>query len=399
MLRQRPAETARGPLSAAGGTDPVRSLYLHVPFCTHKCHYCDFYSIVDPRDRRAAFVDRMGRELAALAARTRGEPLRSVFVGGGTPSLLGPALWRRLLETLRRHYDLSSPDLEFTVECNPESVTRELMDVLADGGVNRVSIGAQSFDRRHLGMLERRHDPENVERAVGLARDAGIARQSVDLIFGIPGQTPAEWERDLRRALALGTSHLSCYNLTYEPGTAMTARLRRGEFDPAREDDEIEMFRSARRLLREAGLERYEISNYARPGHECRHNLAYWRQDQWLAAGPGAAAHVAGHRWKNVPRLDDYLAVDDDGFAPIMDHEPPDPGRARRERIMTGLRLAEGLDPAAVLDGPGRGDLLTVARGYERRGLLTMDSARWRLTEAGVFLADRIAADLMAAAG
>jgi coproporphyrinogen III oxidase-like Fe-S oxidoreductase len=238
---------------------------------------------------------------------------------------------------------MGSGDGEFTVECNPETVTPELMEILVQGGVNRVSMGAQSFNPVHLKTLERWHDPASVPRALSIARDAGISRRSIDLIFGIPGQTLDDWKSDLDAALALGTTHLSCYNLTYEPNTAMTARKNRGEFAAADEDLEVEMYSATLAALRAAGLERYEVSNYARPGDEARHNLAYWHQEQWLAAGPSASAHVAGHRWKNLPRLDDYLSFSDEGFAAITDHEPPDAQRALAERIMTGLRLARGL--------------------------------------------------------
>lgn len=409
VLRQRPSMTAAAPLRAAGrpgpgGPPPARSLYLHVPFCFHKCHYCDFYSIVDPRDRQKPFTERLERELAAISPWAGGEPLRTIFVGGGTPSLLRPDLWERLLASLGRLFDLSEIRAgrgEFTVECNPETVTPELMSILAGGGVDRVSIGAQSFDRRHLKTLERWHDPDNVERAVRMARDAGIARQSVDLIFAIPGQTLDDWAADLERALQLGLEHLSCYNLTYEPRTAMTARLARGEIRAADEDLEVEMYELTLRTLREHGLERYEVSNYARPGAEARHNLAYWRQEPWLAAGPSASAHVGGHRWKNVPRLDDYLDIDEDGFAPIVDHEAPDAKRAMAERIMTGLRLAEGLEAEAILATAA--DLhptlpARLARATERKigeGLMACSSGRWRLTDAGFLLADGIAGDLM----
>ncbi|MEX2219786.1 MAG: radical SAM family heme chaperone HemW [Phycisphaerales bacterium] len=423
----------------AGSPGRARSLYIHIPFCFHKCHYCDFYSLVDTRDRQEPFVLRLERELAALAPWASGGPLDTIFVGGGTPSLLRVDLWERLLAALSGLFDLSAMGGghgEFTVECNPETVTPALMATLAGGGVNRVSIGAQSFDPRHLKTLERWHDPENVGRAVELARSAGIARQSVDLIFAIPGQTLDDWSADLGRALALGTTHVSCYSLTYEPGTAMTARLKRGEFPRADEDLEVEMHRLTLARLRAAGLERYEVSNYARPGDEARHNLAYWRQEQWLAAGPAASAHVGGHRWKNIPRLDDYLGLDDGGFAPITDHEPPDARRALAERIMTGLRLAEGLDSAAILaaaaalapdegatargvlaaqqcatgdphrcaeDGerwhpssaPAR--LLAAVSTHAARGHLQPSPGRWRLTDAGFLFADGIAADLMAA--
>ncbi len=421
VLRQwspAPPVAAAHPLRSiepsANPAGPVRSLYLHVPFCFHKCHYCDFYSIVDTRDRQAPFVDRLIEELRAIAPWAG--PLETIFVGGGTPTLLQPQLWRRLLQVLHAEFDLMSPRLEFTVECNPETATAELMAILREGGVNRLSIGAQSFHMRHLKTLERWHDAENVPRAIELARQAGIEHQSIDLIFGIPGQTLPEWESDLGRALNLGLTHLSCYDLTYEPNTPMTVRLKRGEFDPAPEDLEIEMFESTLRLARASGLERYEVSNYARPGDECRHNLAYWRQEQWLAAGPSASAHVAGHRWKNVPRLDDYLAPSRDGVPPVLDDEPPDPARALRELIMTGLRLAEGLETHSVLSAADSlpsthhpitpsphqsrsATLLHRARRLENQGYLTTSQGRWRLTDAGVLIADRIAADLMATVG
>lgn len=411
ILRQRHRLSAATPLRAAGipapgGPAPARSLYIHIPFCFHKCHYCDFYSLVDTRDRQTPFVDRLTRELAALAPWAGDLPLQTVFVGGGTPSLLRPDLWRRLLGTLASRFDLSAMGGrggEFTVECNPETVTPELMDILVAGGVNRISVGAQSFNPAHLKTLERWHNPENVGRAVDMARAAGIPRQSLDLIFAIPGQTLDDWHADLSRALDLGTTHLSCYNLTYEPNTAMTARLKRGEFAAADEDLEVEMYIATLAALRAAGLERYEVSNYARPGDEARHNIAYWRQEPWLAAGPSASGHFAGHRWKNAPRLDDYLGSDDAGFAPITDHERPDPRRTLAEFIMTGLRLAEGLDSATVLDraaalhpaAAGRlTDCITQARA---RGHIAPSPDRWVLTDAGFLLADAIAGDLMAA--
>lgn len=291
---------------------------------------------------------------------------------------------------------------EFTVECNPESVTRELLDTLVAGSVTRVSIGAQSFHATHLKTLERRHDPAGVSRAIEIARAAGIQRQNVDLIFGVPGQTLDEWRADLQHTIAMGTEHVSCYNLTYEPNTAMTARLARGEFEKADEDVEVEMYHATLSTLRAAGLDRYEVSNYAKPRAECRHNLAYWRQAPWLAAGPSASAHVAGHRWKNVPRLDDYLSIDDAGFAPMMDLEPPDELRALREHLMTGVRLTEGVSSTSML---GRAQILCgetqakrlsqVASAFIAKGWMHRDPQRWRLTDDGFLFADSVAADLM----
>lgn len=432
--RPRSEEQLRSALRGRAAAPAIGSLYIHVPFCVHKCHYCDFYSFVDTRDQQSAFVDRLITELRVLAMHARrgnraeGErvPLGTIFVGGGTPSLLRVDLWERLLKTLHAEFDLSrmgSRDKgevssensergtgEFTVECNPESTSSELMHVLRAGGVNRVSIGAQSFVPRHLKTLERMHNPENVARALGLARDAGIDRQSIDLIFGIPGQTVAEWVSDVERGLSLKTTHISCYNLTYEPNTAMTKRLELGEFEPLDEDVEAEMYEATLGMLRGAGMERYEVSNYAIPGDESRHNLAYWRQEQWMAAGPSASGHAwAGEtmragswRWKNSPRLGDYLASDAAiGYSPVVDIESPDPLRLVRERIMMGLRLREGLDRGSVL-----ADLEALSSASSERlrkaiakqvdiGYLLVADQRWTLTDRGMMFCDGIAGELM----
>lgn len=405
------------------GPDPIESLYIHTPFCVHKCHYCDFYSFVDTRDQQEAFVDRLIDELRALAPSAG--PLRTVFIGGGTPSLLRTDLWVRLLQAFRTLFDLSLIDTgtpfppgagslhvrrpEFTVECNPESTTAELLGALRAAGVNRISVGAQSFNPRHLRTLERHHDPENVPRAIELARAAGIERQSADLIFAVPGQTLGEWDDDLRRAIDLGTTHLSCYTLTYEQNTAMTHRLNRGEFQPCDEDLEADMFTHTVRTLRAAGLDRYEVSNFAKPGDESAHNIAYWEQSQWLAAGPSASGHafaardsrLGSRRWKNVPRLGDYLASA--GFSPVTDVEREDPLRLVRERIMMGLRLACGLDGDSLL-----ADLRHIAPDAEQRltqrvqhsidrGWLSVSGGRWTLTDDGFLQCDAVASGLMQA--
>ncbi len=375
---------------------PPASLYIHVPFCFHKCHYCDFYSIVDTRDRQGEFTDRLVRELTALSGACDHPALATIFVGGGTPSLLAVPLWERLLACLRERFDLGGLR-EFTVECNPETVTAELMHTLRSGGVNRVSIGAQSFHPAHLKTLERWHDPANVFKAVELARDAGIARQSMDLIFAIPGQTLNEWDADLQAALSAGTTHLSCYALTYEPNTAMTARMKKGEFSQAPEDLEADLFEHTLATLRRAGLERYEVSNFAKPGDECQHNLAYWRQQDWLAAGPNASAHVRGLRWKNTLRLDDYLHKHVRDFAMVTDVERPDALRNLSERVWTGLRTAEGVDiaetrQAAEAAKPGvRAAIDRVARRQIELGALHDTHGRWQLTDRGFMIADAVA--------
>lgn len=410
-------------LGSACGRPKVESLYIHTPFCVHKCHYCDFYSFVDTRGQQDQFVDRLIGELRALSPHAGA--LKTIFVGGGTPSLLRIDLWERLLGAINELFDLSIirrtwraehsdpwKDVscgEFTVECNPESATPELMRVLKGGGVNRVSVGAQSFVDRHLKTLERWHNPANVAKAIDAARSAGIERQSLDLIFGIPGQTLEEWASDLQRGLDLETTHISCYALTYEPNTAMTKRLSLGEITPIDEDVEADMFRHTVATLRSAGLDRYEVSNFAVPGYESRHNIAYWKQDQWLAAGPSASGHVWGGptmregswRFKNVPRLGDYLASS--GYSPVVDVERPDPRRLVQERIMMGLRLSAGLESRPIIEDLGRIDptsadrLLHVVDTYVETGDIDDADHRWALTDAGFLLCDAIAGEMLQA--
>ncbi len=376
----------------------ARSLYLHMPFCSHKCHYCDFYSIVDQQDRQQAFASRLERELRALAPAAG--PLQTIFVGGGTPSLLRVPLWSDILRTLGTNFDLSQLT-EFTVECNPESISASLLETLIAGGVTRISMGAQSFNRHHLRTLDRRHDPANVERGIELIRSAGIARCNVDLIFAVPGQSMQDWHDDLRRALDLGTDHISAYSLTYEPKTELTTRLARGEFAPCDEDLEADMLESTIDVLAGAGFERYEVSNFAKPGQECQHNLAYWRQEQWLAAGPAASAHVAGHRYKNTPRLDDYLSIDDEGFAPIVDHELPETNRALSELLMTGVRIRDGVSvdrvehAANAVSSKQFDAVATLARKLTKEDLLTITDTAWKPTIRGMSMADHMAVEFM----
>lgn len=426
-------QTARGASAQAllrSDHEPIRSLYIHIPFCSHKCHYCDFYSFVDTQDRQEAFTEALMLELRALASvadasRGRdGRPLlRTIFVGGGTPSLLAVSLWERILATLHDAFDMGAirrgeEECEFTVECNPESASAELFRALREGGVDRVSMGAQSFHAAHLRTLERRHEPGSVPRALALAAEAGIERRSVDLIYGVPGQTLDEWRADVEGALALRPSieHISCYALTYEPNTAMTKRLEKGEFTRCDDGLEASMYEWLVARLGDEGFSRYEVSNFARdraPGaRETRslHNLAYWRHESWLASGPSASGHarltdpaLGGWRWKNVPRLEDWLrsVESSGGWGSVVDVESPDPRRAIAERLMMGLRIAEGLDEAALVRDAARcGADAPLASALARQveiGRLERREGRIAPTESGYLFADAIARDLMRA--
>jgi oxygen-independent coproporphyrinogen-3 oxidase len=383
----------------------ARSLYIHIPFCSHKCHYCDFYSIVDRQDRQQSFTDRLVRELRAQAPFAQDQPLKSIFVGGGTPSLLAPDLWKILLSEVNSLFDMSdirSGVGEFSVENNPESVSDELADVLVQGGVNRASLGAQSFNPEHLKALERIHNPAKVPVAIDTLRRAGIHRVSIDLIFAVPGQTLDQWDQDLQTALALPVEHLSAYGLTYEPGTAMTARLAKGEFTKSPDDIEASMYQHTIETLRARGFDRYEVSNHAKAGAECKHNLAYWTSQDWLAVGPSASGHFQGSRWKNTPRLDDYLNHNDEGFAPICDFEPPDDRRELMDLMMTSIRLTQGVDSVSALSQAeklGTSDELKAAAVMcqDQGWIADAEQPSWRLTDEGFLFADRVAREFIGA--
>jgi len=285
---------------------------------------------------------------------------------------------------------------EFTVEANPETVTPELMQTLVAGGVNRVSIGAQSFDRASLKALQRWHDPESVPRTVEICRAVGLTNFSLDLIFAIPGQTLAMLEKDLDALLALHPTHLSTYGLTYEPNTPLTAKLRVGQVNAIDEHLERDMYQLIITKLQAAGYEHYEVSNWAKSApeadHRCQHNLAYWHNQNWLGVGPSAASHISGKRWRNAPHLSKYLAGSP--TPPTQDHEQLDADGRFGEQLMLGLRLREGLD-ADGFDNHCRNDQRDTAKEWIDLGLLQRTDGRLRLTRKGLFVADSVIAKLL----
>lgn len=373
-----------------------RGAYVHVPFCAHKCHYCDFYSFVDTESRQGAFVDRLEAEMRAVADGFMRDPLETVFFGGGTPTLLEPPLLARMLASMRGILPLA-PDAEITVEANPETVTTEVASILASAGVRRVSMGCQSFEPRLLHALERRHRPERVPQAIDALRDAGVPQVNLDLIFGIPGSSGEDWMRDLDAALSLAPDHLSAYGLVYEPNTPLHTRMRRGDVTPVDEDLEARMYEHALDRLAQEGFVRYEISNWSRPGMACRHNLIYWTGGDWWAFGPSGSAHGAGVRWKNVPRLGDWLASGP--FSPVQDVERVDEDGRIGERFMLELRLASGIAEDEVGRMLGHGTRSAPRRAaisrHESAGLLEREGGRLRLSRRGLLLANTVVADLV----
>ena len=381
----------------------LRGLYVHIPFCFHKCHYCDFYSITRQTPQRMIrFVDLLLAEADLWAGANSGPVVRpeTIFFGGGTPSLLPVDQMKRLIAGLRDRFDFSDVS-EFTVEVNPATASSEYCAMLRACGVDRLSFGAQSFDAGELRTLERHHDPEDVPRSLALARAAGFERLNLDLIYAIPGQSLESWSASLEAAIALGTSHLSCYGLTYEPNTPMAVRKRLGQFRAAEESVELEMLHHTRARLTRAGMPPYEISNYAAPGQECRHNLLYWTGGSYAGLGPSAASHVEGHRFRNRPHLGEWERAVESGQLPAIEHEQLTPRHRAAELVMLMLRLARpiefdgyaartGVDARAVFAGP-------IDR-LARAGLLRVDRAGFALTGRGIDLADAVASEFLAAA-
>ncbi len=362
----------------------VRHLYVHLPFCAHHCGYCDFVTVVGRRGSHAAYVGALLAELD-LERDLLGEDLETIYLGGGTPTFTEPAELERLLRAF-------PPAAEVTVEANPETVTPELAALLSRNGVNRVSIGAQSFRAPLLSVLERRARPDDVRRAVHHVRDASIDNISLDLIYGIPGQSPADLARDLAEALALEPQHLSCYELEAKPGTRFTHTF--GD-ELARQGDALEgYFEQVVDTVEGAGYRWYETANFCRRPEDAdgrdlrsRHNLAYWRGRDYLGLGIGAVSTVGAARWKNAPKLPAYVESLAAGERPPREPEPLEADVKQRERVMLGLRLDEPLALAGLesaLDEPALERMVALGLAERRsHGSLTL-TARGRLLGGGV---------------
>ena len=322
---------------------------------------------------------------------------RTIFFGGGTPTLLPRDAMQRLIWGLSQIFDLTNVR-EWTVEANPATVDLEYCQMLRQAGVNRISFGAQSFNPAELAMLERHHDPEDVPRSVQTARNAGFQRINIDLIFAIPGQSLDSWSRNLELAISLGTTHLSAYNLTYEPNTPLAVKKRLGQITAIDENTELEMLHHTRARLCQAGLPPYEISNFASPGQECQHNLLYWNGMDYIGLGPSAASHVQGHRWKNQANLGNWESSIENDQLPIRDLEVLTPRQRAGELAMLQLRLAQGLNfsdfEKRTNFNPRQLFADEIARFSSQR-LLEADDSNLRLTHAGIAVADAIAAEFL----
>jgi oxygen-independent coproporphyrinogen III oxidase len=364
------------------------SLYVHLPFCVVKCPYCDFYSVVESGDAIDTLLGAMDRE---LAARARGLRPRTIFVGGGTPSFLSPSQTERFLESLHRHVDVGGVE-EFTVESNPESVTAEKVRLWRRAGANRFSVGVQSFRSEKLAFLGRAHDAGAARAAVAALREAGCSNVNVDLMFAVPGETLEQWDADLRAAIALSPDHVSAYGLTIEAGTEFGKRHREGALVECPEDRWCELFDHTRATLRAAGLEPYEISNFARPGRECRHNLVYWSNDDYVGIGPSAVSFERGVRRRNVADWRKYVSMTAAGDSTIFE-ETLDADARIGESLMLGLRLEQGVSRARFRERFGV-DLAERYRDVVARfaalGLVDASGDRIALTDSGRRVANSV---------
>ncbi len=375
------------------------SLYLHIPFCTHRCAYCDFNTYTSLLDMREAYADGLVAEMNQVAGGVR-RPVHTLFFGGGTPSLMSPAALGRILDGVRANFILAD-DAEVTMEANPGTVDLAYLTAVRQTGINRLSFGVQSVVQSELTLLEREHDFATVVEAVAMARQAGLPNFNLDLIYGVPGQTLASWEQSVRAVLDLEPSHLSLYCLTIEPGTPMQRWLLNGRIQPPDPDLAADQYELACTILAEHGYDHYEISNWAKPGLACVHNLTYWRDGEYLGLGAGAHGHAAGVRYQVVKQPRVYLRRLQEGVAPgyplstaAAASHPVSRAEAISDTMMTQLRLLnEGLDLDAFQARFGQ----SVAEIYNGTldqlvewGLVAVQDGRLRLTQKGWFLSNQV---------
>jgi oxygen-independent coproporphyrinogen III oxidase len=366
--------------------------YVHVPFCAHHCGYCDFAVAVGQDHERDRYLDALSCELERLGSP---QPVRTLFLGGGTPSHLSAGQLARLFERLLCWLPLG-PGHELSIEANPNSLDADKVRVFAEHGVNRVSLGAQSFDAGLLRVLERDHAPDDVPRAVDAVRRR-IDNVSLDLIFGVPGQTMAQWEADLKQALALEPAHVATYGLTYERGTRLWKQQQHGEVQQLTEDAELDMYHRAIDLLEAAGFEHYELSNFARAGFRCRHNETYWANHAYFGFGMGAAQYVEGTRTLNVRNLDGYLKHALARQPTHFQSETLPPLERALETASVQLRRGDGITRTAYREQTGfdLDELLgPTLREHTDAGLLSDDSMWVKLTRRGKGVADAVISTL-----
>ncbi len=373
----------------------MAGLYIHIPVCRTRCIYCDFYSTVG-EELQGRYIEALLQEWRLRRGELRGERVDTLYIGGGTPSQLPPVLLQRLFDGLGKDIDFDRCR-EITFEANPDDVSPAYAACLASLPIDRISMGVQSFADENLRFLRRRHTSAQAVGAVERLRTVGFSRISIDLIYGLPGQTPDSWAGDLRQAVSLGLPHISAYNLIYEEGTSLDRLRQEGLVQECGEDLSSRLFEMTIDVLANAGYEQYEISNFARSGEYARHNTSYWQDVPYLGLGPSAHSYDRSVRRRNIPDLMRYIAQIEIGHA-AYETERIDDNTRYNDRVITSLRTMWGLDLDAIAAdfGEARRDYcLRMARPHIKNGLLAYVGGRLTVTRRGLFISDGIMADLL----
>ena len=377
-------------------------LYVHIPFCVRRCPYCDFAIHIGAR---AEFITQyltslqseLKQTLAAQSEHAPQQAVTSIFFGGGTPTALSATQLADLLQIIRDSIPVAA-DAEISIEANPDGLDEAKLAALRAAGWNRLSMGAQSFDDDALKRIGRTHNGQQIEAAFAAARRAKFDNISLDLIFALPGQSRSSWHTTLERAIALNPEHLSCYSLTIEAGTLFARRVEQGRLLPIEDETQAVLMQDAEAVLQAAGLHRYEVSNYARPGRECLHNLNYWRGGDYLACGCGAHGHRNGHRWWNERSAPRYVALMQESGSARVGEETLTSRQRLSEIVMLGLRLREGFsleDASRRLNIDARCELNGELQDLTQRGLLLEREGTIRLAPEAITVADAVASRLM----
>jgi oxygen-independent coproporphyrinogen-3 oxidase len=371
------------------------AFYIHIPYCVKRCGYCDFNTYT-PSELKIAtglsevsnsYIDLLLLEIKQAKAQVGSASVPSIFFGGGTPSLMEPFDIGRVITQIRQEFDLNS-DAEITMECNPDTVTKENLAAFREVGVNRVSFGMQSAVPHVLATLDRTHNPENLLQVTTWAKEVGFSEISVDLIYGTPGETLADWQKSIHAALALPITHISAYALIIEEGTKLAAQIKRGEVAPVDDDLAAEKYLLADKEFTAAGFQWYELSNWAKPDSLSKHNLAYWLGENWWGAGPGAHSHLNGKRFWNVKHPNLYKEKIQSNLSPIADSEVLEEIQIASEKLMLSLRLPSGVEKESLNQ-----DQISDLSDYVESGhldLLNWNQGRATLTLEGRLIADQI---------
>ncbi len=372
------------------------SLYIHVPFCVLKCAYCDFYSLPCGKNgkttEKAAYLNAVLRNIENWKKYRKDRKVNTIFIGGGTPTVLDTESLCVLISAIKKAFDIS-PNAEFTIEANPKTFDKEKLTALRSLGVNRLSIGVQSGNDNELKLLSRIHTAEEAKESFALARKCGFDNISLDLMYGIPSQTAESFERTLDFAVSLKPEHISVYGLQLEEGTPLWKK--RSELDLPTEDEELEMNELLLRKLRGAGYERYEISNYSLPSRECKHNLEYWTQGEYLGFGPGAYSYYDGRRYYLPRELDSYCKCEEFDALSITD-EMQNKGDSDREFIMLALRLTRGVELSSLDERtPNAETLLKRAKSFIQNGFMQIKGDRLSFTDKGFNVSNYVLSEIL----